>query len=176
MGTELWEQFEKRIREEAPLFNVTVWQYPCEIKLTKDRSTGFPIQFRVKSKPDFAAGILGMAAFFDAKSTKSEKWSLRDYVFRNDARANKIHQWEQLDQANRNGNIAGYLVWFVKLRTITWVSVETIRAMVSHGDGYLTPQTAGCVSFPDDRPINLKVFMRKDLEEKIVRIMELEHV
>lgn len=170
MAKELWKQFEQRIRDEAPRFGITCWQIPTEIRLINKASQKIPIP--IKSHPDFCAGINGLSAFFDAKSTQDKSWNLQDYVFRHDSRANKLHQWQKLEDAFEKGSVAGYLVWFVSLRVISWVSVECVRSLKEFGIKSVTPDCLGVVSIPDDQPINLKSFLGKDLERQVARLRE----
>lgn len=158
----LGKEFEKRIHKEAPIFRVTCWQIPSELRYLPHLAKSVPI----KSYPDFTAGIDGMSCFFDAKATKEKSWSLSDYVFRFDKHANKLHQWEKLLAARDNGNIAGYLIWFYELHVISWASVAAILACKQKGINRLAPDNPTLVTRPDDRVINLREFLKIELDIK----------
>src|ERR1017187_7102727 len=99
----VWKQLEARIQNEAPTHGVTCWQVPTQVRIINKNGIKFPVP--IKSLPDFAAGVFGFAAFFDAKSTQETSWNLQDYVFRKDSSSNKLHQWEKLLNAHETGNI-----------------------------------------------------------------------
>jgi hypothetical protein len=158
---DIWKNFEQRIQQEAGLFGITIWQVPTNVRIINKAGQKIPIP--IKSRPDFVAGIAGLACFFDAKTTQDNTWNLNDYVFRNDSSANKLQQWVQLEDAAAKFNIAGYLVLFVNLRLITWAPVHVIQGLRAAGVPSLSPLTEGCTTTPDDVPINLKHFMSKDI-------------
>jgi hypothetical protein len=108
LARDFWKTFEIRIASEAQMHGYTCWKIPAEIRFLPKIKKTIP----VKSNPDFTCGILGLSVFFDAKATREKTWDLNDYVFRKDKSANKLHQWHKLEDASKNGNIAGYLIWF----------------------------------------------------------------
>lgn len=155
----VWKQFEKRVESESKMNQITAWKVPTEIRLIKSR----PYPIHIKTVPDFACGILGLAAFFDAKTTHKDKWQIKDNVLRED----KIHQWHNLLDAHEKGNVAGYLLWFINHRLISWISVETINQFLEQKQNLILPDSPGVISFPDDQPINLKLFLKRDLDRRI---------
>lgn len=164
----VWSQFEDRIKDEAPLSGVTCWKIPTEVRVFRNPASSGYGQARVKSHPDFTAGICGLAAFFDAKSTHELRWNLKKRVFSPE----KCHQWQRLDDAWINGNVAGYLIWFVEHKSIVWASVGCIKSLQAKGEVTVTPLSPGVIAIPDNRPINLKDFMKFDLERRMDLIKE----
>lgn len=159
-----WRSFEIRIEKEAPLFGYTCWKVPTDTKMFFKMGTR---QFQqVKSKPDFAAGILGLAAFFDAKSTIENTWAIKANVLRHDKHVDKLTQWHDLKSAWDLGNISGYLIWFVNLKKITWASCGTVQAFIDKGETSVRPDLPQVYSQDADKPLNLKVLMAHDLKRR----------
>lgn len=161
----IWKQFERRVETESKMNQITCWRVPSEVRTIW--KGGKPIPIHVKSLPDFCGGILGLAFFMDAKTTQKNNFAIQDTVLREDDSANKKHQWINLVDAHEKGNISGYLVWFVKYEKISWISVETINQFIEQKMNMILPDSPGVISFPDDQPINLKLFLKRDLDRRI---------
>lgn len=118
----------------------------------------------VKSHPDFVVGLGPFMCVFDAKSTEENIWNLKKNVFRQDASANKKHQWDQLQAAHNSGVIAGYLIWFLNQRRIVWASVPAIYHLIDESIVGISPESPYVTSQPDDQPIDLEKLVHGDLE------------
>lgn len=140
-----WKQWEQRVLVEPHKLDVYVEQVPSHVVLTNKG----PI--RKKSGPDFAAGIYGHAAFFDAKCTVDKRFNLASKAIA----AKKLHQFNRLRQAASMGNHAGYLIWFYSLGIITWAPIEVLTGLIQAGVRSITPETVGCRNQRDNRLLDL---------------------
>lgn len=168
-AVDLWKQFEHRISDECTAHGITCIKIPeTLVFLPKLGKT-----IRKKSAPDFFISLGGIACLIDAKSTFEKSFSIKRNILREDKSSNKIHQWRQLEDASRRGNIAGYLIWFHQHRTITWASVPAIQELIARGDTGITPSSLGVVSWSDSIPANLKQALHEDVLAVKQRLMGL---
>ena len=73
----------------------------------------------------------------------------------------KIHQWRALSHCHEKEAIAGYLVYFYSINTISWVSVASINFAYNNGHKKITPESQFVSSQPDNEAINLKKLVLK---------------
>lgn len=135
-----WDIFEKRVAAEAKMQKISVIRVPEEIRVPRMGQV-----IRIASPVDFCMGIDGRAAFMDAKVTNDRLWNLKKYVFAD----KKIHQFADLLGYSVDGNISGYLVWFVPLRKVSWIPIRTIQDAQKKQIASLHPESEGVVSQDD---------------------------
>lgn len=142
-----WKEFERRILEEGNLkSNTYVARLPSEAVQTK---SGF---IRRKTPFDFAAGIKGKAAFFDAKSTALQRIYITDVLTKKKA----IHQFHELEKAREKGSLAGYLIWWKPLNLYSFVHISTIQTLIKDKIKTIDPNTKDVTSQSDAFPIDLE--------------------
>jgi hypothetical protein len=138
--------FEARIEYDATLRRVTVVRIPDEV-----RGLYGSKKVQVHTPFDFAAGILGRAAFFDAKATGKPTFNLKDCTQRKTE-----HQWLALQEAAAQGNKAGYLIWFYSSATIAWAGVEQVQGYLRDGLKSINPYLPGLRIQGDNEAIDLE--------------------
>src|SRR5579864_6664520 len=143
-----WGTWERRIQADCGLQNFECSRIPEEVVALYSSHPK-----KVKSDVDFVIGIDGHACWLDAKSTNEPLFNIKHYVLRNDSHASKIHQWSKLLSAHKRGNFAGYLIWFIKLGKITWVSVPAIELALKENRPSIHPESPLCTSQKDDTQI-----------------------
>lgn len=148
----LWKGFENRIREECQLQGITCIKIPEQIV-----QAGGGKHFRRKTAFDYAAGIDGIAAFFDAKSSGRDLY-LESYI----TDEKKIHQFTALKAAYENFNIAGYLIHFYQEFTIAWAPIQVVHGLINTKQLKITPTTPGLTKQMDNVPINLRTLLWED--------------
>lgn len=141
-----WDLWEKRIALEARLRGEFLAQNRAEVRIVRNRGQLIPI--RLKSNVDFSMGLSGKAAFFDAKVCNDSVWNLKKYCFNE----KKIHQFAQVLEAQKKGNIGGYLIWFVAHKKIVWAPAEVIAGLRAAGVASLSPLTP-LVSVQDESDV-----------------------
>jgi penicillin-binding protein-related factor A (putative recombinase) len=142
-----FELFEARIRNEAPLQRVTAIQIPEKVV-----SLYRKIPIKVKSHVDYVLGIDGKIVVLDAKVTRERLWNLKKYV----THPGKIHQWAEISNSYSNGNLSGYLIWFVTLEKIVWAPAKSLIKIMEEGSLSIHPGTPGLLSQQDSVPIDFR--------------------
>lgn len=158
---EKWKAFEKRVKQESGIQQISCVKVPEHVIMTKHGRT-----IRKKTEFDYCAGIDGIAAFFDCKSSGKNKLNFKTYILGEE----KIHQFNALCQVNECLNIAGYLIYFYEMETISWVNIKTVRALLEAGENGISPESKGVVSQLDSVPVNLRSLLWGDRSEIIRRL------
>ena len=148
MSDEQGKAFEKRIRDEALLANVTCAEIPNKFV---GYYSGRPKQ--VATPFDFALGIDGKAVFLEAKACGD----LCGFNFKSKVLApEKIHQYNHLIRAQECGNKAGYLIHFYKAHRIVWLPVEHIHQIILNEFNGVKPGDCLIQEQSDETPIKFR--------------------
>lgn len=146
--------FEAYFKEQCLYQNLTCARIPNEYRGVR---SGFPIQ--VKTGCDFAFSCYGRATFIDCKETEKGTLHLATYI----THPKKIHQLVWLYEAECRGDLAGYLIHFIKHQTLTFVRAKTVWELHRmRGETSLTP-TSGR-SQPDHIPLDFKNLFAPDIK------------
>lgn len=157
---EKWKSFENRVKLESEIQQITCVKVPEHVFVT---SHG-PV--RKKTEFDYCVGIDGISGFFDCKSSGKNNLNFKTYILGE----KKIHQFNALCRAEECLNIAGYLIYFYEMETISWVNIKTVKALLAAGEMSVTPESKGVVSQLDSVPVNLRSLLWGDRSEIIRRL------
>jgi penicillin-binding protein-related factor A (putative recombinase) len=151
MDKKIWKSFESRIKIESQMQGITCIKVPEAIMVAKGRT------FRRKTEFDYCAGIDGVAAFFDAKSSGRDLY-IDHYILEE----GKIHQFSALCSAGENLNIAGYLIYFYQEFQIVWANIALVKGLAEAGVKKISVETPGLKKQMDNVPINLRTLLWED--------------
>lgn len=151
MDNSIWKAFENRIKIESGMQGITCIKVPEHMIYSRGKT------FRKKTEFDYCAGIDGVAAFFDAKSSGRDLY-LEHYILEE----SKIHQYAALIQADENSNIAGYLIYFYQEFQICWANIKLVKKLWESGVKKITVDTPGLVKQMDNTRLNLRTLLWAD--------------
>ncbi len=141
-----WKDFEKRVKLHSELQGITCIKIPELMVSVRGKSFRRPTEF------DYCAGIDGISAFFDCKATAQSCFYFTTFV----TSPGKLHQFNALQRASENLNIAGYLIYFYELKTVVWADISLVKSLIESGSKAITVDTPGISKQSDEEPINLR--------------------